>query len=160
MRGAVDEIPPRDVFEFRQPPLGATCGHNQQPADEEGSFLQRHTQGREQLHQEGPEIREGRGAARQPGDLGLSGACQQHARGHCEIVERVAVRAIRNAPHGVGDVLVEAGEEAETVLAGKRQPAAAVPNREPECCAPCRRAPACAHTRAPESRAPPVPGPR
>jgi len=121
----VYKIPPRDVFELRQAPLGAACGHNQQPADEEGGFLQRHTQRREQLHQKGLEIREGRGAAGQPGDLGLPGTRQQDARGSRKIVERVAVRAIRNAPHGIGDVLIKAGEEAEAVLPGKRQPAAA-----------------------------------
>ena len=104
---------------FRQPPLGATCGHHQQPADEETQFLRRNTERREKLHQKRLKVLQRGRAAGEPCDLGLPGPGQKHARRHAEIVERVAVSAVGRAAHGVGDVLVETGEEPETVLAGK-----------------------------------------
>ena len=64
-----------------------------------------------------------RWATSEPRDLSLPGSRQKHASRDAEIVERVAVSAVRRAAHGVDDVLVESGEESETMLAGKREPA-------------------------------------
>ena len=122
-----DELPPGDVLVFRKPPLGAACGHDQQAADEEAHFVQGNAKRREKLQKERPEVLQCGRETGEPGDLGLPGPRQEHARRHGEIVERVAMGAVGCPAHGVGDVLVETGEEPEPVLARKR--VAAVPAR-------------------------------
>ena len=57
------------------------------------------------------------------------------------VPDAVRVAGERDPPHRVRHVVVEAGEEAEAVLAGERLAAAARGARAPGCCAPCRRAP-------------------
>ena len=74
---------------------------------------------------------------------------------HEVVPDAVRVAGEGDPPHRVRHVVVEAGEEAEAVLAGQRLAPAARRCPPPGCCAPCRRAP-CARRRPPRSRARPA----
>ena len=114
-----DEVPPADVFVLRQPARLAARGQDQQAADEERHLVRRHTERCQQLDQEHAEFLNRRRRTGHPRDLRPPRARQHHPGRQRQVVVCVAVRPIRNAAHGIGDVLVEARKEAESVFPGK-----------------------------------------
>ena len=117
----VDELPPRLLLPLPEAALVAARQQHQQPIDEEGLVLGRDAQPRadgEHELRDGGEVVE-RGRRVRGGDelVGAVLAREHHPVGGHQLVEDVVAWPRAGDPlHGVGQVAVEAGEEAEAVL--------------------------------------------
>jgi hypothetical protein len=114
----VDKVPPFEVFVFGEAPFGAAGGEDEEAGDEVGEFVRGDAERGEELEEESAEIAGALGPAGDGDDFRFAGAGEKHAGGFGEVIGDMC-GAIRDAAHGVDDVFVEAGEEAEAVFAGE-----------------------------------------
>ena len=119
--GSADEVPPAGAFVLAQAAFGAAGQDLPDAGAEEGQVLGREVGGRAEGHHDVAQKHAGVGRrAREGGghdegrlaELGDAHACRRH-----QVIGDLAAVQRRDAAHGVHDVLVEAGEEAEAVLA-------------------------------------------
>ena len=117
----VDELPPRLLLPLPEAALVAARQQHEQPIDEEGLVLGRDPQpradGEHELRDSGEVVERGRRVRGGDELVGAVLAREHHPVGGHQLVEDVVAGPRAGDPlHGVRQVAVEAGEEAEAVL--------------------------------------------
>ena len=119
-------VPPADVLPLPVAALVARGEEHEDPADPVGELVRRQRRDLLKARRERLAQRLGRQRARRLVELEVRApavAREAHARRRREVVpDAVGVPGERDAPHRVGDVVIEAREEAEAVLAGQVPP--------------------------------------
>src|ERR1022692_711523 len=119
MGGCVDESPPWNLLVFGDSPFRTTCEQGEETIDEEKHFVVGNADSSEDLFERDGPILDVLRHPRRQYERGTSRAGHLDTRGVYKVIENAHVAWERYSHHGVRQMPVKSGEEAETVLARK-----------------------------------------